>query len=107
MKYEMSPNIAIYVKDLVLAKEFYVEILGFKEVESPERWIELKSGPNRLFLMESNKEEGAVHELFVTDLDQAKLELLKIGCKVIRWEGKGKDCYVQDPFGVLFNIWEP
>lgn len=68
MIYEMSPNIAIYVQDISLAKEFYVGVLGFIELESPERWVELKSGPNRIFLMESKKEQGSVHELFVKDL---------------------------------------
>jgi hypothetical protein len=28
------------------------------------------------------------------------------GCKVLRWRGKGQDCYIQDPFGVIFNLWE-
>jgi len=22
------------------------------------------------------------------------------------WEGKGKDCYMRDPFGLTFNLWE-
>ena len=106
MSYEMSPNIAIYVPDIDAARVFYVDTLGFEEVPTKERWLELRSGPNHLFLMESGSESGAVHELFVDDLEKAKQELLSQGCEIIRWEGKGKDCYIKDPFGVLFNIWE-
>ena len=45
-------------------------------------------------------------ELFVDDLDKAREILETNGCKILRWRGKGQDCYVQDPFGVIFNIWE-
>ncbi len=106
MRYEMSPNIAIYVKDLDRAKAFYIDILGFQEIPSSERWVELKSGPNSLFLIQSDTESGAVHELFVDDLETARKDLIAQGCEILRWMGKGNDCYVKDPFGVLFNIWE-
>jgi predicted enzyme related to lactoylglutathione lyase len=45
-------------------------------------------------------------ELFVDDLAEARKRLEANGCKVLRWRGKGQDCYIQDPFGVIFNIWE-
>jgi predicted enzyme related to lactoylglutathione lyase len=45
-------------------------------------------------------------ELFVDDLEAAKQVLLANGCKVLRWKGKSQDCYIEDPFGVRFNIWE-
>jgi len=25
---------------------------------------------------------------------------------VVKWEGKGNDCYMRDPFGLVFNLWE-
>ena len=43
---------------------------------------------------------------FVYDLDAARDRLVSKGCRVIKWEGKGKDCYIQDPFGMIFNLWE-
>ena len=45
-------------------------------------------------------------ELFVRDLEGAREELLANGCEVIRWRGKGQDCHIRDPFGVIFNLWE-
>ena len=106
MTYTMSPNIAIYVEDMTKARAFYVDTLGFEEIPSEERWFELKSGPNHLFLMESDDLIGAVHELFVDNLEAARKELVVNGCEVIRWEGKGKDCYLKDPSGILYNLWE-
>ena len=42
----------------------------------------------------------------VDDLEKARETLEANGCKVLRWRGKGQDCYVRDPFGVIFNLWE-
>jgi hypothetical protein len=42
----------------------------------------------------------------VEDLEAARQELVANGCKVLRWREKGQDCYIQDPFGVIYNIWE-
>ncbi len=45
-------------------------------------------------------------EFCVDDLDVARDSLISKGCRVIKWEGKGKDCYLKDPFGMIFNLWE-
>ena len=36
-------------------------------------------------------------DLFVEDLDAAREHLIGNGCKIIKWEGKVKVCYLQDP----------
>ena len=45
-------------------------------------------------------------EFNVDDLDEAKEYLLANDCTVVKWEGKGKDCYMRDPYGLVFNLWE-
>ena len=49
---------------------------------------------------------GTVLEFCVDNLDVAKERLVSKGCQIIKWEEKGKDCYLKDPFGVIFNLWE-
>ncbi|MBI2845393.1 MAG: hypothetical protein HYX86_02480 [Chloroflexi bacterium] len=49
---------------------------------------------------------GPVFEFIVADLEEAKGELLAAGCQVVRWEGKGRPCYMRDPFGFTFNLYE-
>jgi len=49
---------------------------------------------------------GPVLELFVDNLEKARDVLLANGCKVVVWKGKRQDCYIQDPFGVIYNLWE-
>lgn len=59
-----------------------------------------------LFIDEDDEFPGPVLELFVDDLEKARETLEASRCQVLRWRGKGGDCYIQDPFGVIFNIWE-
>lgn len=59
-----------------------------------------------LFVIEDSEIRGPVMELFVDDLEKARDTLVANGCQVLRWRGKGQDCYIEDPFGVIFNIWE-
>jgi catechol 2,3-dioxygenase-like lactoylglutathione lyase family enzyme len=106
MAFELSPNIAIYVSDLEKAKTFYLETLGFLEIPGVGPEIELKSGPNTLFLMEEESFLGAIHELFVDSVESARDTLVMQGGEVVRWRGRGQDCYIKDPFGVIFNLWE-
>ena len=67
---------------------------------------DLDANPLNIFIIEDDEFQGPVLELFVDDLDAARQELVANGCKVLRWRGKGQDCYIEDPFGVIYNIWE-
>ena len=49
---------------------------------------------------------GPVLEFFVDNLEEARDLLLARGCQIIAWKGKGQDCYIRDPFGVIYNLWE-
>lgn len=88
------------------ALEFYTQVLGFKHRPENSTHIDIDADPLNLFIIEDKEISGPVMELFVDDLEQARSELVKQGCTVLRWKGKGQDCYVRDPFGVIFNVWE-
>ena len=87
MKFRMSPNVAVRTKK-------------FSEA------ADLEADPLNIFVIADDEVSGPVMELFVDDLEKAREVLVANGCKVLRWRGKGQDCYIQDPFGVIFNIWE-
>jgi catechol 2,3-dioxygenase-like lactoylglutathione lyase family enzyme len=105
MPYKFSKCIAFHTTDYERAIEFYQNVFGFTIVESHEGYVEVEAGQNRLFLAKGDS-PGKVHELIVPDLEAARDELVAEGCEVVRWEGKGKDCYIRDPFGFMFNLWE-
>jgi catechol 2,3-dioxygenase-like lactoylglutathione lyase family enzyme len=107
MKFKMSPNVAVRTQgEIAEAVYFYSNILGFQNRSDNPELGDLDADPINLFVLEDAEFCGPVMELFVDDLEEARKTLEANGCKVLRWRGKGGDCYVQDPFGVIFNIWE-
>jgi catechol 2,3-dioxygenase-like lactoylglutathione lyase family enzyme len=107
MNYRMSKNIGFQVNDLEKAKHFYENVLGFKEPEKSEvEEVEFPTNHNSIFLMQGNENLGPIMEFVVKDLEEAKQHLVENGCEIVRWKGKGRDCYVRDPFGMVFNVWE-
>lgn len=107
MKYRMSKNIGFQVKDVEKAKHFYESILGLKEpAQSDADEIEFRTNSNSIFLIPGNENLGPVMEVVVSNLEIAKKHLVENGCEIVRWKGKGRDCYVRDPFGMVFNVWE-
>ena len=81
-------------------------MIGFKNRSQDPQLADLDANPLNIFVIEDDEIQGPVLELFVDDLEAARQELVANGCKVLRWRGKGQDCYVEDPFGVIYNIWE-
>lgn len=106
MKVRMSPNVAVRTKQPGKAFEFYTRVLGFPHRDENKTHVDLDATPLNLFVIEDDEISGPVMELFVDDLEAARATLVEHGCKVLRWRGKGQDCYIQDPFGITFNLWE-
>jgi predicted enzyme related to lactoylglutathione lyase len=103
----MSPNVAVRTQgQFAEALNFYTNVLGFQNRSENPDLGDLDANPINLFVLEDVQFRGPVMELFVDDLAEARKRLEANGCKVLRWRGKGQDCYIQDPFGVIFNIWE-
>ena len=107
MKFRMSPNIAVRTQQQFdEAIHFYSKVLGFQNRSSDNDLGDLDASPINLLILEDDEFKGPVLELFVDNLDEAREILEANGCKVLRWRGKKEDCYIQDPFGVIFNLWE-
>ncbi len=84
---------------------FYKDVLGFETIDEIGTASELNTDPIRMFVDQAESRE-LVLELLVPDLEAAREELLAAGCRVVKWEGRGKDCYICDPFGTTYNLWE-
>lgn len=107
MNIRMSKNIGFQVNDVEKAKEFYSTIFGMKEPDQKDvDEVEFRTNDNSIYLMGGNENLGPIMEVVVSDLDEAKKHFVENGCEVVRWHGKGKDCYIKDPFGMIFNVWE-
>lgn len=106
MKFRMSPNVSVRTDKFAEAVQFYNQVIGFEIRSQDEKTADLDASPITLFIDDDDQLSGPVMELFVDDLEEAREILVANGCKVLRWKGKGQDCYVEDPFGARFNIWE-
>ena len=105
MKFTMSPNVAVRTqKQFGEAIAFYANVLGFPNRSTDPELGDHDADPINLFVLEDDELRGPVMELFVDDLEKAREYLVANGCKILRWRGKGQDCYIEDPFGVRFNI---
>jgi predicted enzyme related to lactoylglutathione lyase len=105
MQFRFSRCICLQVEDVEQAKDFYKNVIGLEENGESEA-TEFIAGVNRIFLDQGNTAMGPILEFVVSDIEAAKEKLLQAGCQVVRWEGKGNCCYMRDPFGFVFNLWQ-
>jgi len=105
MSYRISDNINIETPNLEEAVEFYSEVLGLRIAEMGNDWARFDTGKVN-FYISRGRTLGPITEYHVEDLEKAKSDLMVKGCTVVKWGGKGKPCYIKDPFGFVFNLWE-
>ena len=104
-RYKPSCCVAYQVPDHRKAVEFYSRVFGFPVVCETTENVELNASPVRLFI-DQGPLLGPIMEIVVDNLETARVELLAHGCTEVRWDGPGKPCYLLDPFGICFNVWE-
>lgn len=95
-------DILIQAPDPAAAARFYVEQLGFS-ITAEKPMLELR-GPHINLYIEQGPALGPVLEVTVKDIAAAKARLLLHGCKQIKDEPEFPRVYVQDPFGLIYNL---
>jgi len=110
MPYKLSRCLCLCTPEHTRAVEFYEKVLGLRITSRTTDSVEFDASPFRIFVDQSDAHGatalGMVFEIIVPSLETARTELLQAGCREVRWLGKGKDCYMRDPFGAVFNVWE-
>jgi hypothetical protein len=105
MSYEMSNCMCVQVPDMEKARTFYETLFHGRVVHEDEKGIKLEADTFRIFL-DKGDTMGSILEGFIPYMEQAREELIDAGCTPVLWESKGKRCYLRDPFGVIFNLFE-
>ena len=95
-------DILIQAPDPKTAAAFYVNQLGF-EVTGEKPMISLHGDNINLFI-EQGPALGPVLEVTVANVEEAKLRLVKNGCKIVKDEPHVPRVYIQDPFGLIYNL---
>jgi beta-lactam-binding protein with PASTA domain len=87
------------------AANFYVKELGFSITDKTSTQISLH-GKNINLFIERGPALGPVLEVTVKSVKEAKANLEKKGCQVIKDEPDFPRCYVKDPNGLIYNLTE-
>ena len=105
MKFRVSNRSAVQVSDARAAAAFYGDALGLA-VSEEEGFHAVEAGPLTLYIDPAEQSDGIILELVTDDVEAAKVYLNERGCEVLRWEGAGGVCLIEDPFGIRFNLWQ-
>jgi hypothetical protein len=103
-RYKLSNCVCFQTPDLEKARAHFLG-LGMTVVSESQEGVELSGGEVRLFI-EKGERMGPIMELLVPDLDEALEDLRSQGWAVVLWEGEGGKCYLRNPLGVIFNLFE-
>jgi catechol 2,3-dioxygenase-like lactoylglutathione lyase family enzyme len=110
------PNwLGVVVDDLDAQRRFYRDVLGFKELETGDGWVQFDMGwPNLLELLQRSDEPQYDRPRYqagyaVVDIRAARDELITRGAEPLTGieggpEASGLWCYFRDPEGNVFEI---
>lgn len=85
------------------AVRFYGSVLGLPVAYQAETLVGFETGAFRLYV-EKGKAHGPVFELLAPDMQAAKERLIGEGCTIVEEDATLPRCYIQDPFGFVFNL---
>jgi Glyoxalase-like domain len=103
MANSFGTDILIQAPDLKTAATFYVQALGFEITGEQPNMTSLHGQHINLFI-ERGPALGPVLEVTVDSVAEARLRLLKCGCKIVKDEPDFPRCYIKDPFGLIYNL---
>jgi catechol 2,3-dioxygenase-like lactoylglutathione lyase family enzyme len=98
-------DILIQAEDPMKAAEFYVESLGFEITDKNPNMVGLH-GKNINLFIEPGPALGPVLEVTVKSVKEAKANLTKNGCQIVKDEPDFPRCYIKDPNGLIYNLTE-
>ena len=103
MANSFNRDILIQAPEPRVAAEFYMKMLGFVVTGEEPNMISLEGEKINLYI-ERGPALGPVLEVRVGDVEAAKKRLVESGCVVVKDEPDFPRVYVQDPFGLMYNL---
>lgn len=102
-EFRSSQDVIIRTAVWEQATAFYGTVLGLPETFRSGTLVGYDTGSFQLYV-EKGRPHGPVFEFLVPDVEAAKERLKAAGCRVLEEDPAVPRCYVQDPFGLVFNI---
>ena len=107
--FSANNELALHVPDPAAAEAFYTATLGCAVVSRTPDCIALASGALRLYLLRdpARTHDAVVPSFDVPDRARALDALVAAGCRLVPIGPHAPgESYVQDPFGVVFDVIE-
>ena len=101
--FKASRDIIVRTENWSEALKFYGSVLGLPITDQSETIVGFETGAFCLYV-ERGKEHGPVFEFLVSDIQEAKRQLVAAGCTVIEENPEIPRCYIKDPYGMVFNV---
>ena len=105
MSNTFGADILIQAEDPMTAARFYVNELCFEITDNTPNLVSLH-GKNINLFIERGPALGPVLEVTVKSVAEAKANLKKKGCQVIKDEPEFPRCYIKDANGLIYNLIE-
>jgi predicted enzyme related to lactoylglutathione lyase len=102
-RFKASRDIIIRTEKWSEALKFYGSVLGLPITERSETIVGFETGAFCLYV-ERGKEHGPVFDFLVSDIQEAKRQLVAAGCTIIEENPAVPRCYIKDSYGLVFNI---
>ena len=105
--FSANNELALHVPDPEAAEAFYAGVLGCTVVGRTPDCISLTNGALRLYLLRDpvRSHDAVVPSFDVPDRQAALARLQSAGCRLVPIGPHAPgDFYVQDPFGVIFDV---
>ncbi len=77
--------------------------MGFKITGEDHNMVSLHVKRVNLFI-EDGPTVGPVLEVTVENVEEAKKRLVASGCEIVKDEPEFPRCYVNDPYGLIYNL---
>ncbi|WP_142786393.1 VOC family protein [Changchengzhania lutea] len=103
MKFKFSPHIAVQVKDLNRARDFYTDVLGMEFLSENEQEIKLRASGITFYLEENNNRQ-VFFAFEVDSMPVAKKILIENNCLVTMESSEG--IMISDPNGLSYFVSE-
>jgi catechol 2,3-dioxygenase-like lactoylglutathione lyase family enzyme len=96
--------VAIHLKDIAAAENFYTHVMKFRLVSKSEESLEYDTGHFLLYVNQDLDTRPPIPSFTVVDIAAAKQSLLENGCIILREDGNS--LYFRDPFGITYDVIE-
>ncbi|HTX99816.1 MAG TPA: VOC family protein [Bacteroidota bacterium] len=102
-EYTSTREVIIRTNNFDEAVRFYGGDLGLPISHRGDSLVGFETGSFCLYV-EKGRNHGPVFEFLVPDVQETKRKLVSAGCKVLEEDPSVPRCYMEDPYGLVFNI---